>query len=165
MPPRAILNFTRAILVGLMSLFGLISAASQQSSNFELRLGTQTDQRGAPQSALAHIATASVPSRADLPDNGTKQALIGRGNPFVGYSFNVIDGLARAANFFSYATPASVAVKLAPPSHHPLCNRSLLWLVPLPEKMMASRFFWMGRQRALSGSKQENAMPGGRSKR
>ena len=67
MPSRAILNFRRAILVGLMSLFGLISAASQQSSNFELRLGTQTDQRGAPKSALAHIATASVPSRADCP--------------------------------------------------------------------------------------------------
>src|SRR5262249_34156144 len=47
---------------------------------FELRRGTQTDQRGASKPALAHLAAATVPSRADLPDSSTKQALSGRGN-------------------------------------------------------------------------------------
>ena len=81
MPSRAVLIFRRVVLVGLMSLSGLISAASQQSTDFDLRLGTQTDQRDVPRPALARAATGNVPSRAGLPDNSAKQAPLGRGNP------------------------------------------------------------------------------------
>jgi general secretion pathway protein N len=114
MPLRAILKFRRAILVGLMSLFGLISTASQQSTDFELRLGAQTDQRGAPEPTLTHIATASVPSRADLPDNGTRQALIGLGNPLWAIPLTSLTATIERPIFSPTRRRPPVAVKLAP---------------------------------------------------
>jgi hypothetical protein len=114
MPLRAIIKFRRAILVALMSLFGLSNAASQQSTNFELRLGTQTDQRGAPKPALAHIATASVPSRADLPGNGMKQALIGLGNPLWAIPLTSLTATIERPIFSPTRRRPPVAVKPAP---------------------------------------------------
>jgi len=128
MPSRAILNFTRATVAGLMSLFGLISAAAQQSGNFELRLGTQMDQRGAPQSALAHIATASVPSRAELPDNGTKQALNRRGNPLWAIPLTSLTASLERPIFSPTRRRPPVAVKLAP-TQSPSALQPLLALV------------------------------------
>ena len=128
MPSRAILNFRRAILVGLMSIFGLISAASQQSTDFELRLGTQTDQRGAPKSVLAHIASGSVPSRADLPGNGTKQGPIGRGNPLWAIPLTSLTATRERPIFSPTRRPPPVAVKLAP-TQSPSAVQPLLALV------------------------------------
>ena len=79
MPSRTTLYARRVILVGLMTAFGLVSAASQAPTDSELAAnGMRTDQRSVTKPVLA---SGSVSTTADPPVNGTRlQGSIGRGN-------------------------------------------------------------------------------------
>ena len=88
----------------------------------------ETFERRTPKSAVAHIATASVPSRADLPDKGTKQALIGRGNPLWAIPLTSLTASLERPIFSPTRHRPPAAVKLAP-TESPSAVQPLLALV------------------------------------
>jgi general secretion pathway protein N len=111
MPFRALLKPRRAILIGLMSFSGLISAASQQSTVSDLAtVGTRTDLRGAANPVVAHNASSSVPPAATSPDAGTRHS-IGSGNPLWAISLASLTATRERPIFSPTRRPLPVAVK------------------------------------------------------
>lgn len=126
---RALLNPRRAILVGLMSFCGLISAASQQSTDSGLAtVGTRTVQRSATDPVLAHNASGSVPPPANLPSNGTRQGSIGSGNPLWALSLASLTATRERPIFSPTRRPPPVVVQSAP-TQSPSAAQPLLALV------------------------------------
>jgi hypothetical protein len=127
MPSRAILNPRRAILIGLMSFFGLVSAASQQSNESELA-PIRTDQRSATKADLAHTASSSVPITADVAVNGTKQGSVGCGNPLWTIPLTSLTPTRERPIFSPTRRAPPVAVKSVP-TQSPSAVQPLLALV------------------------------------
>ena len=77
---RAIANASRVILVGLMTLYGLVGATSQQPTSSEL--SATPDAHGARNPRFAYVVddkTSSLPD--NLPNSRAKSGLVENGNP------------------------------------------------------------------------------------
>jgi general secretion pathway protein N len=123
MPFRAHLKPRRAILVGLISFCGLISAASQQSTDSKLPMvETRTDARAAANPVLAHNASGDVPPAANLPGSRL-QPSIGSGNPLWAISVASLTATRERPIFSPTRRPPPAVVKSVPgqsPSATPL---------------------------------------------
>jgi len=112
MPFRALLKPRRAILVGLISFCGLISAASQQSTDSKLPMVTRTDARAAANPVFAHNASGDVPPAANLPGSRL-QPSIGSGNPLGAISVASLTATRERPIFSPTRRPPPAAVKPA----------------------------------------------------
>lgn len=122
-------NPRRAILIGLMTFCGLVSAASQQPSDSEsAAIGVQTSPHDATKPLFAHIASAGVPPITDLPGNGTKKGSVGRGNPLWSIPLTSLTATRERPIFSPTRRPPPVVVKSAP-TQAPLATQPLLALL------------------------------------
>ena len=75
---RAIANASRVILVGLMTLYGLVGAISQQATTSELS-AIHADAHGARTPSIAYMVDDRT--SGNLPKSGAKSSLVENGNP------------------------------------------------------------------------------------
>jgi hypothetical protein len=131
MSSRTTLYARRVILVGLMTAFGLISAASQAPTDSELAAnGMRPDQRSVTKPVLARVASGSMPTTADPSVNGTRlQGSIGRGNSLWAIPLTSLSATRERPIFSPTRRPPPAAQSSAKSVSSPLTTRPPLALV------------------------------------
>jgi hypothetical protein len=130
MPLREILKTRLAILVGLMTIAGLVGAASQQPADPKLAtVGISTEQSGAIKPIIAHIDNGVLPTPANLPINGVKlPGSTRRGNPLWRIPLTSLTSARERPIFSPTRRPRPIAVKSVP-IQAPIASQPLLTLV------------------------------------
>jgi hypothetical protein len=125
MPSRSIPTSGKLVLVGLVTLCGLLGAASQQQPEL-LGIAARQSERIKP--IVAHVANVGVPSIAKSGEGGTKQGVVDRGDPLWAIPLASLTATRERPIFSPMRRPAAAMVRSAP-TQPPSAGQPLLVLL------------------------------------
>jgi general secretion pathway protein N len=125
MPSHSIPTSGKLVLAGLVTLCGLLGAASHLQPEL---LGIAARQSEKVKTIAAHVANVGVPSIAKSGEGGTKQASVDRGDALWAIPLASLTATRERPIFSPTRRPASAVVRLAP-AQPPSAGQPLLVLL------------------------------------
>ena len=125
MPSRSIPTSGKRVLVGLVTLCGLLGAASQQQTDLP---GITARQSESVKPIVAYVATAGLPSNANSREGGAKQGSADRGDSLWAIPLASLTATRERPIFSPTRRPASAVVRSAP-TQPPSAGQPLLVLL------------------------------------